>query len=1112
MKQSLFRRTFLWVVLCCQPLAGLLADPAAAQRGLAEALDEISEHYQVFFNYDDDLLRGVEVDFTLQPEATLLENVERLLSRTSFTYDVVSDRFVVIYTKTKRGKRKARRIGRKVRQIERLEADGPKLRPNGPRLAHDLLEEAYRPAPAVVPVSGTVTDEEGIPLIGVTVLQVGTSSGTVTDVDGNYTLNVEGDDARLRFSYLGYEPLEVAVAGQSRIDVTLSSSASVLDEVVVVGYGTQKKSDLTGSVVSVPKERLENVPNQNVAQAIQGAAAGVTITQNGAGATPNQSILIRGRTTLTAGAAPLIVLDGIPYGGSLNDINPNDVASIEILKDASSTAVYGSRAANGVILITSKQGRRGKATVSLNSYYSVLDFTNLPDVMNGEQFYAYKEGRDPDGSITLTEEEVFQAGEEVDWLELGLRDGHSTEHNLSVSGGTDRTSYFFSGAILDVTGLAINDDYQRITARINLETGVTDWLTLGTRTQLAAIDQSGVPADFDGSQGLIALNPLSRPFDANGNLNVFPWEEDPFFRNPLTNQLVDDDNRSYRVFTNNYVRVDIPFVPGLEYQLNTGVTFNFQDVESYYDRRTSLGFVTNGFGYTESNQSEDYLIENILNYSREFGQSRLALTGLYSYQKTAFERSVVSASGYPNDFLTIFSTNVANDRTTFYDLSETALISQMLRVNYTYDSRYLLTVTGRRDGYSAFGADDKFGLFPSVALGWNLHNESFFSSELIDQLKFRLTWGEVGNQAVSPYSTIARLGEFNYVNGNATAAGFIPSRLAIPNLGWETSRTVNVGLDYALLSGKIAGTFDYFRTNTYDLLLNRSISPIQGITSITQNLGEVENSGVELTFTTRNVNNPSFSWSTTGNASFIQNEIVSLYGLLDEDGQETDDVGNRWFIGQPIRVNFDHVYDGIWQLDEADEAALYGTQPGYVRIRDVVRDEDGDGMDDFAITPDDRQIQGQLDPDFTWGVTNTFRYKQFSLNVFIHGVHGVTRFNPFRFDQSNNTSLVRRNITVKDWWTPDNPGARDPINEFQSEEMQGVVASAYESADFVRLKDVTLAYDATRLLPAFGRFQVYVTGRNIATFTDWTGLDPELNNQRAIPLQKQWLIGLNLSL
>jgi TonB-linked SusC/RagA family outer membrane protein len=437
----------------------------------------------------------------------------------------------------------------------------------------------------------------------------------------------------------------------------------------------------------------------------------------------------------------------------------------------------------------------------------------------------------------------------------------------------------------------------------------------------------------------------------------------------------------------------------------------------------------------------------------------------------------------------------------------------MLRLNYSYDSRYLITLTGRRDGYSGFGTNRKWGTFPSVALGWNMANENFFEDvDFINQLKLRASYGRNGNQAVGPYETLSRLSERSYLYWASTAPGYRPTQLGNPDLGWETTESTNIGIDFGFFEGKLAGSLDAYNSDTYDLLLDRSISPVHGITSITENIGKVNNKGIELMVHSYNFQKPNFTWTTSATMSYMKNEIVSLYGYLDEDGNEIDDLGNRWFIGQPIRVNYGRVFDGIWQLDDdIENSAQPDAIPGDAKIVDQITvDTDGDGIPDEpdgVINDEDRVIQGQRDPKFLWSLTNTVNYKAFTLTVFVHGVHGNKKSNSLMTD---NVWSSRRNTTLKNWWTEDNP-SNDWIGISEDNQTHG--AAFIENAGFVRLKDVTLSYDLPNNLTSrigFDQLRIYATGRNLLTITDYNGLDPELNSDRSTPLQKEYLIGLTL--
>jgi len=965
-----------------------------------------------------------------------------------------------------------------------------------------------------VTVTGTVTDEGGSPMPGTTIVIKGTTEGTATDANGKYSIEVANRNVSLIFSFVGYVTQETTVGSRTVIDVILEAEITGLDEVIVVGYGTQRKSDITGTVSSLPQERLQMVPNLNVTQAIQGSIPGVFIHTSTSGTDPEQSIMIRGRNSITADNEPLIILDGIPYGGNLTDINPNDIKSIEVLKDASAAAIYGSRGANGVILITSKEGQAGKTVFTYDGKYSVLDVTKTERQLTGPEFYEFKLTRNA-AAMTASEEAIYQAGTWVNWTKLALRTGQTQEHNISASGGFGDTKFYFGGGLTDIKGVAKNDDFKRLSTRINVETKILDWVSIGTRTQFTYDDASGVEANF---QTALHTNPLGTAYDEFGNYTIFPWPENIIVVNPLGNLLYDNLDKAYQVLTNNYLIVDVPFIKGLSYRLNTGVRFRFTNTATYEGRNTASGIADLGDAGTGNSVNSNTVVENILSYNRDFGNHTVFVTALYSYEGNKRNSNSLDAKNFPNDFLSWYASAQAKIIAPELDFSESALVSQMLRVNYSFASRYLLTLTVRRDGFSGFGSNSKWGVFPSAAFGWNIANENFFPlKDLFNQLKLRVSYGLNGNQAIGAYESLSKYVVANMTAGDETVIGYKPSRLGLDNLGWESSRTINAGLDFGLFKDRLSGNLDWYLTNTYDLLLDRSISVIHGITefttddwlhpAITSNIGETQNTGIEFVLNSRNIVTNKFQWSTTGNISFNKNKIVSLYGLLNEEGQEIDDVSNLWFIGKPIAVNFDYVWDGVWQLGEETEAATYDTQPGFVKLKDA--DPNGE------IDSKDRQIIGQKDPKVLWGLTNTFSYGNFTLSVFMHGLHGRTTRDLLMNDDVQGAE-VRYNTRKKNWWTPTNPTNDWVMNRELANQCQGATGRIYASSDYVRLKDVSLGYDLPKSFigrVGISKLRVFVTGRNLATITKWPGMDPDLvddNSQRRIPMQKEYVFGLNL--
>ncbi len=1026
---------------------------------LPEIIKQIETHYNYRFVYNEEVRQsGQKVTLDVK-NATVDFVMQHLLKETRFSYKKINSTLVVIIDST--------------------------------------TEKA------ILPISGKVVDENGIALPGVSIVEKGTGNGVSTNQDGAFTINVNDENAILVISTVEYVTREMSVKSDNYSRIVLARASARLDEVVVVGYGRQKRKDVTGSVASVPKERMEIVPNLNVAQALQGSVPGMMIQQGQGGAAPQQSIMIRGRNSILASNEPLIVMDGVPYSGNIMDINPNDVVSIEVLKDASSAAIYGSRGANGVILITTKIGSTGKPRITLDSKISTQEAIHVPQFLSGEEFYTFKEEREP-GKITATEQEVYDKKQWVNWADLALRKGFSQEHNLSVAGGYQNTNYFIGGSFLNVKGVAINDGYRRVTARINLETEITKWLKIGTRNQFSNDNREGYPLDWE---TVLRTNPLTKAYNANGSLSLYPWEEYHDIHNPLEPLNYDYTNQSNQIVSNNFAIVKLPFIQGLTYQLNTGIRRKFTNGSSYMGRNTAAGLEEGGIGSTTRGEEKNNVIENILSYTRNFGVHNIFATAAYMYEENEGVANSLEGRKFPNDFITYYSMSQAGLLLPDYTYVRTVLNSQMLRVNYSYNSRYLLTLTGRRDGYSGFGVKEKWGLFPSVALGWNLSEENFFPwRDAVNKLKLRVSYGINGNQAVGAYETISRYKQSNIVAVGNSLSGYVPSKIGMDDLGWESSKTFNIGLDYGLANNRIDGDINIFNTNTYDLLLNRTISLVNGLTSITQNIGKTKNTGVEFSVNSRNIVSNDFKWSTGFNMAYIKNQIISLYGMKDKDGKEVDDLANSWFIGKPIRSNYSFVFDGVWQESEAAEAAVWNSKPGFAKIKD----SNGDGKIDAS----DREIIGHQDPAFTWGLSNTFSYRGVTLNIFMHGIHGVTMQNQ-QLQDASASSEVRRSVLKKNWWTPDNPTNEYYKNELNAEKMGGISVAIFEKASFVRIKDISLSYDIQeRLINSVGinRLRLYLVARNMLTFTKWTGGDPELNNGRGVnPLQREIVAGLTVT-
>ena len=723
-------------------------------------------------------------------------------------------------------------------------------------------------------VSGNVKDELGEPVIGANVLVKGTSLGAISDINGDFILRDIRSGAILEISFIGYLTQEVQVHDPAKLQIVLKEDNQALDEVVVVGYGVQRKSDLTGSVSSINSETLENRPQVNLIQSLQGSVPGLNISVTGSNAEgASTTTRIRGNNSITADNKPLIILDGIPFDGPWSEINPNDVESLEVLKDASSAAIYGARGSNGVILVTSKRGKKDKLTVSYDTYVTIDKVINLPRMMNGEEFYRYKvealkevntynpTPEEPEpwlNDLTPTEIASHNAGLSTNWFDLVTQTGLKQQHNLSLRGGANKTNYFISLNYTDVKGTAVGNQFQRYSIRFNLDQEFTSWLKFSTSTQLGRYDRSGSSAEFWRAFKQI---PLGQAYNEDGSIRLSATEDssEAFCINPLGSLNNKTKDIRAKVITNNVLEIKLPFIKGLSYKLNTGFTYQNSSYKNYQGLDTYAGASTNGILNTDDWHSEEWIIENIVSYQREFGKHRIFFTGLYSAQSKEYEKNTMEGRNFPNDVMYYYQISKAGTVSGNSNYYKENHISQMGRLNYTFDNRYLLTLTARRDGYSAFGENSKFGVFPSAAVGWNISNERFFKessiSKVVTNLKYRLSWGQNGNEAISAYTTLPNLSTYNYLNDDHTAQyGFYPSKLASPNLSWETTTSINTGLDLSLWNGRIQSTFDIYWSKTKDLLLARSIPTINGTGSITENRGQTKNRGFELQITSNNIN------------------------------------------------------------------------------------------------------------------------------------------------------------------------------------------------------------------------------------------------------------------
>lgn len=946
-------------------------------------------------------------------------------------------------------------------------------------------------------VTGVVKDGSGEPIIGASVVAKGTTNGTITDFDGNFTLTIPSN-ATLQVSYIGYISQEIAVNGRSSISVSMKEDTEMLDEVVVVGYGVQKKSDVTGSVTSVSKDRLGKLPVTNVLQAVQGAAAGVTITQTSSIPGDAPDALVRGRNSINANSGPYVVVDGVPIsksGGTLNDINPNDIESMEILKDASATAIYGTNGANGVILITTKRGSIGKPTIRYNGYIGFEDFTNKLDFCNGEQIIQrYKDYVSQNPGETLFdgyvknqyESDNYKNGVTNDWIDAVSQTGIIQNHNVSVAGGAENVKYYVSADYTDQKGIIKGFNYKRYSVRTNLDMNVTDYLTVGTNTYVVSQNRDGGRASLLMAE---AMSPYARMYEEDGSYCINPMYSEALFTNPLMWTTTNPERRQWNLNINGYAEMDfgklVKPLAGLKYKFNGGFAFVPKRTNEYEGKSVNKN---SGWARIKNEETQSYTIENILSYARDLGKHHVDLTALYAASRKKYQSSTSEAEKFINDDLGW--NNIGSAEThkvaSYTDLYTT--VSQMGRLNYSYDSRYLFTFTVRRDGSSVFGDNNKYGTFPSVALGWNIAHENFMqkSSDWLNTLKLRMSYGKAGNEAIGVYQSRVKMDSgMLTMNGSSTAALWPNDLMGNNDLSWETTKSFNVGLDFGLWNSRLTGNVDMYFSTTNDLLLKRSLPKVTGYNTVYSNMGETANRGLEITLNSRNIVTKDFTWNSTVVFSWNKNEIKDLYG----DGK--DDLGNRWFIGHPIGVIYDYVKVGIWQEDEIAAGKHLDWDPiaeaGDIKVADI---SGPDGVPDGVIDDYDRKIQGQTTPKWIGGLTNTFTYKDFSLSVFIQTVQGLKKNNSLIGIAGD--EMGRRNTTTEiGYWTPENQS-----NEWRSlRKNSNKHGYGFPSdASFTRIKDITLSYNFPQSIirkTGLGSLQMYVSGRNLFTFTDWIGWDPE---------------------
>lgn len=979
-------------------------------------------------------------------------------------------------------------------------------------------------------ITGVVLDEQGEQVLGANVVEKGTTNGTTTDIDGNFFLSVS-DNAILHITYIGYLSQDVIVGNRINLNVVLKEDYQSLDEVIVVGYGTQRKRDLTGAITSVGAEKINETANTNAIQALQGKAAGVNIVQDSWNPGATGKIQIRGKRSMNALNDPLYVIDGIPIERGINEINPTEIESMEVLKDASATAIYGSRGANGVILITTKRGKAGKTRVEYDGYYGIQKPLNQLDIMDGSEFaefvreaYRNRPGNKY-GSTTPNMDEDKKNGifgkdpyvmesvlmgyddngnynpahvRSFDWVDAVMRTGNIQNHQLTITGGNEKTKVMFSGAYFSNDGIMKDRDYQRISIRTNVDHEVNSYLNMGTSTVYSNIIENGSGNLYERARN---MNPLANPYEEDGSWVMFPGG-DGLAVNPLSEiEGRRTENRRNRLISNVYAELKLPF--NFRYRFNFGLDYRTARdgrFRSYMALGGSLPEAEYG-----GNSINQYTFNNLLYYDNVLnGIHRINATFLQEAQDFRFEEYNINVKGLPAEYQKFYNVGAASEvRGVQSKLTQWKMLSYMARLNYALMDKYLLTISGRYDGSSVLAEGHKYQFFPSASFAWRVIDENFMQKQsLLDDLKLRIGYGKTGNSSVNPYQTQGNLQLLRYVWDETLQISYAPQSMPNSSLSWETTQQVNFGLDFSLFNNWLKGTIDIYSQNTYELLMSRNLPVVSGFNSVLENIGKTKNSGIEIALNTKIINTKDLNWNVDLMFYSNKEKIVELYG------KNSDDIGSKRFIGHPIDVHYDYEFDGIWQntpedLAEMERFNLNGAsyEPGLIRPKD----QNGD----YKINADDRVILGTPQPKWIGGLTSYLTYKGLDFSFQLYANIGSMVYNNMNLRMEG-----RWNALKVDYWTPDNPSKTYPKPSANWENPPYVNILYYEKASYLRLRYITLGYSLPQSVInsiLLERARVYLTVQNPFLWTNFKGLDPEGGAGYNTPSPTTFMVGLNLS-
>ncbi len=1054
-------------------------------------LNEIEEESEFFFMYnnkDVDVVRKVDLDVN----SVSIENIlDELFEGTETVYDI-KDRQILLYPEKKN--------------------------------AENEVEQQQQS------VTGKVTDTTGSSLPGVTVMVKGTTNGTITDFDGNYSISDVLSSDILQFSFIGMKSQDVTVGTQTAINVTLEEETIGLDEIVAIGYGTTTRQNFTGSVSEL---KLEGSPqaltnSTNPLSLLSGVTTGVTLSQSGeASSTPD--IQVRGQKSINGGSTPLYVVDGVIFSGGLNSIDPSSIASMQVLKDATSLAAYGSQAANGVIMITTKRGVKGKPMISVAANTTISNPNFRPDLRDGDGYIELRNARAGTTSptwMTNLERANYEAGTPTDWYDYIIRTGVQQNYSLNVSGAGDAMDYFISSSFLDNKNFIEGDEYSRITFSAKINTQINKYISIGANMNQALNKSDGVRPSYGSA---VTLSPWTEPELADGSMRKYVDGVESSTLNPLwdTYNGREQESRGNSNVMGGNIEIKLPWIDGLSYKITGSYTTNTTTTRSFTHETNFVNLSLGDAGYTTAEQDKyldqasgyinerkvkSYVLDNILTYAKGFGDHYVNATLVYTRDSKKLDSNTVTGTNYAdvgNTALGFYGLNNAKSITiSALEYTLHSDVGYLARGNYSYKNTYHINTSVRRDGSSVFGADNKWGIFPAVGLAWTISNESFMKSskDIINNFKLKASWGKNGNQSLAPYGTLSTLnigksGAQAYFFDDQIYFGQNINALGNSSLAWETTTSFNFGAESDLLKSRIHLELDGYKSKTTDQIFSRTI-PVMGagISEQDATMGQVDNWGVEAIINSTNIKSNDFSWTSGLTFSLNRNKLVELYG----DGK--DDINSSLFLGRSLGAIYDYEWIGIVQSSDTEYIAATGAKPGDAMYANI------DGSEDGAITPDDRTILGYGKENFRLSFQNTVNYKNLQLYVLLNGIFSG---NDYGVDSNNMAYLSSDGYNAHStldhpFWIEANPSETYPSVAFTDSKF-----NALQSYGFVRLQDVILSYTFEKQLLEklnIKSVKVYVSGKNICFIAPkWEGSDPEVRSYSSAQLSRSFTLGMNFN-